>query len=73
MKTLLLVLSVFTAFSSQLFAQTYLSPRVGNEIDMDEKSYFGLFPSVRGFVSAQATSQTIDSTHFSIRLYITEL
>ncbi len=67
MKTLLLILAVCTLFSGKLVAQSYLSPRVGNEIDMDEKYYFGLFPSVRGFVSATATSQTNDSTYFTIR------
>lgn len=67
MKTLLLVLAVCTAFSCKLSAQTYLTPRVGNDIDMDEKSYFGLFPSVKGFVSAKATSRANDSTYFTIR------
>ena len=66
MKTLLLVLSVFTAFSGQLFAQTYLTPRVGNEIDRVEKEYFGLFPMINGFVSAKATPQSEQITAFTI-------
>lgn len=66
MKTLLLILAVCTLFSGKLVAQSYLSPRVGNEIDRIEKEYFGLFPTINGFVSAKAVSKSEQFTTLTI-------
>lgn len=66
MKTFLLILAVCTLFSGKLVAQSYLSPRVGNDIDRIEKEYFGLFPTINGFVSAKAVSKTEQFTTLTI-------
>ena len=36
-------------------AQYAISPRIGEVIDRNEQEYFGLFPSINGFVSATAS------------------
>ncbi|MBK9246576.1 MAG: hypothetical protein IPM69_00310 [Ignavibacteria bacterium] len=66
MKTIFLLLTGLFAFSCQIYAQSFLSPRVGNEIDQVEREYFGLFPTDSGFVSAKATSQSGDLVNFKI-------
>ncbi len=35
-----------------------ISPRIGMELDRIERDYFGLFPSISGFVSAKASART---------------
>lgn len=50
----LIIVACFLMVVSSSFAQYALSPRVGLEIDSAEREYFGLFPTIEGFVSAKA-------------------
>lgn len=51
---------------SQTFAQYTISPRLGEIIDQKEREYFGLFPTIDGFVSATAFLEPDRQVKFSI-------
>ncbi len=51
MKTLILFILLLSNLN--LFSQYEISPRIGNEIDKYERNYFGLFPSIKNFVSVK--------------------
>jgi len=66
MKFIFFFTSFFTLFTSVSFAQYSLSPRVGGVIDQSERQYFGLFPTVDGFVSAKASVKPDHQIEFVI-------
>lgn len=61
----------FALISSNVVAQPafgyVLSPRVEDEIDSAERDYFGLFPSIAGFLSARGSEVVPGGVSFSIR------
>lgn len=65
MKKLLAILIFISALNC--FSQNAISPRIGNEIDKYEREYFGLFPSLKFFISASLFATTDSTILLSIR------
>ncbi len=58
MKKIILLLAFITLCTGEVFAQYALSPRVGVEIDQRAREYFGLFPTIEGFISAKISASS---------------
>ena len=54
-KFYILIFTFIILCDSVSFGQYAISPRVGVEIDRSEREYFGLFPSIEGFVLAKSS------------------
>ncbi len=66
MRHVILSLSFCFICTGELCAQYVLSPRVGDVIDKNEREYFGLFPTVAGFVSATTSLEQDQQVRFVI-------
>lgn len=64
----LFVLLVYITSLSISYSQNSLSPRIGSEIDVYEKKYFGLFPKIKNFKSATTTLKA-DSSYECLVTY----
>jgi hypothetical protein len=54
-------------FSQDLNKEYIISPRIGSEIDKNEKAYFNLFPEINNFIDAKSYIDSNDSIFFDIK------